>query len=288
MSVSIGELILEGAQILRRAGVPEARREAGSLLQHVIQRDRTFLLSHAEDLLTAEQEEGFRRCVGRRANGEPLQYITGRQAFFGLDFEVTPDVLIPRPETELLVETALNLLDNGAAAPLICDIGTGSGCIAVALLHENQRAFAIGIDLSEAAVKVARRNAARHSVTKRITFLVADCFSALKPNQNGFDLVVSNPPYVAGSALEGLQREVRDHEPRVALTSGPDGLAIIRRLLTESGAFLKPGGHLLIEIGFDQGAAVERLVNRNIWKLLAIHQDLQGIPRIVALEKTES
>jgi len=288
MSVSIAEAIREAAQILRQGGVPDARREAGSLLEHVIERDRTFIITHAEDLITREKQQSFRECVARRAEGEPLQYITGRQAFFGLDFEVTKDVLIPRPETELLVETALTLVDKGTAAPYICDVGTGSGCIAVALLHENQRATAVGIDLSIEGIQVARRNAVRHSVAARVSFLVADCLSALGRGKPMFDLVVSNPPYVAASALDGLQREVRDHEPRLALTAGVDGLTIIRRLLLESEAFVKAGGHLLIEIGFDQGQAVERLIDRTSWKFLDIHQDLQGIPRIVALQKTTS
>ncbi len=286
MSVSIAEAIREAAQTLRLGGVPDARREAGSLLQNVIDRDRTFIITHTEDLITPEEQQSFRGCVARRAEGEPLQYITGRQTFFGLDFEVTKDVLIPRPETELLVETALPLVDTGPAAPSICDVGTGSGCIAVALLHENQRATAVGIDLSIEAIQVARRNALRHSVAGRISFMVADCLSALGTGNPMFDLVVSNPPYVAAPALDGLQREVRDHEPRLALTAGVDGLTIIRRLLLDSGAFLKTGGHLLMEIGFDQGAVVERLVDRTSWKFLDIHKDLQGIPRIVALQKT--
>jgi release factor glutamine methyltransferase len=288
MSFSISEAIREAAQTLRQWGVPDARREAGSLLEHIIGRDRTFIITHAEDLITPEEQQSFRGCVARRAGGEPLQYIIGSQAFFGLDFEVTKDVLIPRPETELLVETALALVDNGPEAPSVCDVGTGSGCIAVALLHENQRATALGIDLSIEAIQVARRNAARHSVGARISFLVADCLSALGSGKPIFDLVVSNPPYVAASALEGLQREVRDHEPRLALTPGVDGLTIIRRLLVDSGAFVKTGGHLLLEIGFDQGAAVERLIDRTSWKFLDIHHDLQGIPRIVALQKTTS
>jgi release factor glutamine methyltransferase len=286
MSISIAAAILEATETLREGGVPEARREAGSLLQYVIDRDRTYIISHAEDLITAEQQQSFRLCVERRAKGEPLQYITGRQAFYGLDFEVTKDVLIPRPETELLVEAALRLIDVEPAEPFVCDVGTGSGCIAVALLHENKRASAVGIDFSVAAIRVARRNARRHSVNGRISFVVADCLSAIKAGNPRFDLVVSNPPYIAGSALEGLQREVRDHEPRVALTPGVDGLSMIRRLLVESGAIVKVGGHLLLEIGFDQGAGVERLIDRSVWKLLDIQQDLQGIPRVVALQKT--
>lgn len=286
MNISIAESIFEAARILRQAGISEARREAGSLLEYVIERDRTFIIAHADHLISKEHLETFRQIVVRRAKGEPLQYITGRQAFFGLDFEVTPAVLIPRPETELLVETALAILCPVDEESHICDIGTGSGCIAVTLLHKRARAHAVGIDISETAIQVAQRNAARHGVAERMRFVASDIFSALSADETRFDLVVSNPPYVAGSTLEELQREVRDHEPRGALTPGADGLLIIRRLLSESGAFLKQGGHLLVEIGFDQGAEVERLVDRNIWQLLAIHQDLQGIPRIVALQKT--
>jgi release factor glutamine methyltransferase len=288
MNVSIADAIREGAETLSDGGVPDARREAGSLLQHVIDRDRTFMITHAEDLITSVQEQRFREFIARRAEGEPLQYITGRQDFFGLDFEVTKDVLIPRPETELLVETALALIDKSSSAPSICDVGTGSGCIAVTLLHENQRATAIGIDLSNRAIQVARRNAERHSVAGRISFLLSDCLSGLRADEPLFDMVVSNPPYVATSAMKGLQREVRDHEPHLALTAGVDGLAIIRRLLRESGAFVKTGGYLLIEIGFDQGEAVAGLVDHGSWTFLDIHKDLQGIPRIVALQKTGS
>ena len=288
MSITIAASMLEAAQILRKAGISEGRREAGSLLEQVINCDRTFIIGHPEHEITAEQLHCFRQCVARRAKGEPLQYITGRQAFFGLDFEVTKDVLIPRPETELLVETALSLIDDAEPAPFICDVGTGSGCMAIALLHERPGAHAVAIDVSEAAIRVAQRNAARHAVSERIAFVASDCLSAIKEDKPRFDLVVSNPPYVAASALAGLQREVRDHEPRVALAAGPDGLLIIQRLLAESGAFLEVGGYLLLEIGFDQGVSVGGLIARNGWKLLDIHQDLQGIPRIVALQKIAS
>lgn len=284
MSLSANELMLEAAEVLRNAGVPEARRQAASLLQDVIHRDHTFLLSHPEYFLSQEEEDRFRESLMRRASGEPLQYITGIQAFFGLDFEVTKDVLIPRPETELLVELVLKLIAK-VSHPVICDVGTGSGCIAVSIVHEHRGATAIAIDISEAALRVAQRNSVRHSVNDRIDFVAADCLSTIRPNQTPFDLIVSNPPYVAGSSWAGLQREVRDHEPRVALLSGQDGLTMIRRLLVESETFLKPGAHLLFEIGFDQGAAVTELVNRRVWHILDIHPDLQGIPRLVVLQK---
>jgi release factor glutamine methyltransferase len=285
--ISIAAAIREGSHTLSQAGVPDARREAGSLLEHVIGHDRTFIITRSDDLITQAQREVFAEWIARRAQGEPLQYITGFQAFFGLDFEVTKDVLIPRPETEGLVEAALALVETNHDAPKICDVGTGSGCIAVALLHENRRATAVAIDLSIEAIHVARRNATRHSVLDRMSFAVSDCLSALRTDREIFDLVVSNPPYVAAPALDGLQREVRDYEPRLALSPGDDGLAIIRRLLIDSLAFVKTGGHLLIEIGFDQGEEVRRLIDGTAWKLLAIHPDLQGIPRTVALQKTK-
>lgn len=288
MNISIAESILAAAQTLRLAGVPEARREAASLLEYVIDCDRTFIITNAQHLLSAKQQEHFRECVARRAKREPLQYITGRQAFYGLDFEVTKDVLIPRPETELLVEKALGLIGDAEAAPFICDVGTGSGCIAISLLHERPRANAIAIDISEAAIRVARRNAARHSVSERINFTVSDGFSSIQTPETKFDLVVSNPPYVSGVAFDDLQREVRDHEPHVALMPGvdDDGLSLVKRVLAGSADVLKSGGYLLIEIGFDQAPAIKSLIDSNVWELLDIHQDLQGIPRIVALEKS--
>jgi release factor glutamine methyltransferase len=288
MATSIAEAILQAAQDLRKAGVSEARREAGSLMAHALQQDRTFVLAHADDLITTDQEQLFREYLGWRMKGKPLQYITGRQEFFGLDFEVTSDVLIPRPETELLIETGLKLTAGLDGAPFICDVGTGSGCIAITLLHELRQfpeSRAIAIDISEAALAVAKRNAARHAVAERIDFVVSDCFAELDPGLSQFDLIVSNPPYVRTDAIEGLQREVRDFEPRAALEAGADGLLVVRQLLKDSVRFLKTGGHLLFEIGFDQGTAVREMVDRNAWKVLDIHKDLQGIPRTVALEK---
>jgi release factor glutamine methyltransferase len=283
-SPSVGEALAAAAERLRRAGVAEARREAGSLLSHVTGRDRTSLLTHPEARLAPESFKEFSRLVARRAAGEPLQYVTGRQDFYGLEFAVTPDVLIPRPETELLVETALELL-KPAPAPRLCDVGTGSGCIAVSLLVALRDARAHALDISPAALRVAARNAARHGVSERLTPLVSDCFAALADADPPprFDIILSNPPYVAERDLEGLQPEVRDHEPRLALTPGGDGLSVIRRLLADSPRHLKPGGHLLFEIGFDQHERVRALVEPAAWTLLGIRPDLQGIPRTVAL-----
>lgn len=284
MSTSIANAIVEASHVMRKAGVPEPRREAGSLLAYIIGRDRTYILAHAEDSLTSGQLDRFREFVELRATGKPLQYITGHQEFFNLDFEVTTDVLIPRPETELLVEAALKFA-SGPDAVFVCEIGTGSGCIVVSLLHELPRALAVAVDVSPAALEVAKKNATKHGVIDRIDFKVSDCFAALDPAAHSFGLIVSNPPYVKDGNIPGLQREVRDHEPRVALEAGEDGLNVVRKLLADAPPFLTPGGHMLFEIGFDQGAVVEELIDRNNWKLLNIHPDLQGIPRIVELEK---
>jgi release factor glutamine methyltransferase len=215
-----------------------------------------------------------------------LQYVTGRQEFYGLEFEVTPAVLIPRPETELLVETALELLRDdikrGVNAPFLCDVGTGSGCIPVAILHECTDARAVALDISVDALNVAARNVARHSVLDRLALVASDCFDALDASTK-FDLITSNPPYVAEADLADLQREVRDHEPRLALTPGGDGLAVIRRVIRDAPRFLRPRGHLVVEIGYDQHEAVRALIDSRVWTVLGIHKDLQGIPRTVAL-----
>ena len=282
---TIAEAVRAAAEALRRAGLAEARREAGSLVGFATGRDRTYLLTHADARLAPAEEARLAGAVARRAAGEPLQYITGRQEFYGLEFEVNPDVLIPRPETELLVETALEVLQE-TPDPSVCDVGTGSGCVAVALLHTRRDARALALDISPAALRVAAANAARHGVAARFTPLVSDCFDALRAGAGPpprFHAVVSNPPYVAERDLDGLQREVREHEPRHALTPGGDGLAVVRRLIAEAPAFLLPGGHLLCEIGYDQHERVRQLIDPRVWTLLDIRRDLQGIPRTVAL-----
>jgi release factor glutamine methyltransferase len=283
MKWTIAEILKEAASELDNAGVPDARREAGSLLSFILGKDRTYLISHAEDETDENSFVRLRDFVERRAAGRPLQYITGVQDFYGREFRVTPDVLIPRPETELLVEAALQIV--GRTAPFICDVGAGSGCIAVTLLCELADARAVAIDKSPAALEIAKLNAQKHSVADRTLFVVSDCFNSFDSRDYEFDLIVSNPPYVAEAALKGLQREVRNHEPLIALSPGGDGLSVIRRLIDEGSAFVKPNGHLLMEIGFDQGEAVESLVKNSAWSLREIRPDLQGIPRIVVLKK---
>lgn len=281
MTLSIERTIQEGAKILQDAAVEETRREAASMLAHVLGRDRSFLIAHSHEPLPDEQYQTFKNLITRRSQGEPLQYITGHREFFKLDFEVSPAVLIPRPETELIVEAAVELCGD-EPSPVIADIGTGSGCIAISVLHELGDAVAVAADISAAALHIAKRNAERHGVHDRLTLVQSDCFAAV-PNTKAFSLIVSNPPYVSDEELEHLGREVR-FEPRAALAGGKDGLSVVRRLLNEARPFMRPQGHLVFEIGFGQSEPVEQLIDRRVWKLLEIRKDLQAIPRTFVLQ----
>lgn len=283
MNNSIGNAVNVGAQVLSAAGIAQARAEATSLLGHVLNRDRAFIIAHAEDELTENRWQTFQESLARRAGGEPFQYIAGHQEFFKLDFEVNRDVLIPRPETEILVEAALEVLKDDPA-PQIADIGTGSGCVVISLLHDVSNARAVAADISGNALRVARRNAARHGVIKRLSLIQADGTSAFR-QQLDFSLVVSNPPYIAENEVNDLQREVRDHEPLSALVSGVDGLFHIRTLVRDSPSVLRPGGFLIFEMGFGQEDAVEKLIDAEVWRLVEVRNDLQNIPRTVVLQK---
>src|SRR6266567_6283853 len=284
MSQTIASALREGATILALAGVVDAARDARALLAHAISRYFSYLLTHGSDSLTKKEGYLFNIFITRRAGHEPLQYIRGCQEFFKLDFEVTRDVLIPRPETELIVETALELLRK-VSAPVIADIGTGSGCIAISLLHELPQARAVATDISPAALRVAQRNAEKHGVADRLTLIESDCFSAVNSNAQ-FSLIASNPPYLADQELDNVAPEVRNYEPRAALTCGDNGLHVIGRLLAEASHFLDLGSCFVFEIGFEQSEAVKELISNRVWQLLEIRADLQGIPRTVVLKRT--
>ncbi len=279
---NIAETLGQASEILRASEITEPRREAALLLALALEKDQTFLIAHPEYEPTETEENIFREYVRRRAAREPFQHIAGRQEFYGLGFIVTTDVLVPRPETELLVENALTLFCADQNT-FFCEVGTGSGCIAVALLHEMKNARAIGLDISEKALDVAEKNALKNNVADRLELGVSDVFSALNAGDE-FDLIISNPPYVPLADFETLQAEVRDFDPAVALTDGKNGLSIIEKLINESPGYLKPGGYLLIEIGFNQSFAVREMVDLNVWRALDILPDLQGIPRMVKLQ----
>ena len=282
MTVSIGNTIRDAAEELRVAGINQPRLEAVLLLSHTLGCDRTFLIAHDDRALTAEQSQIFAAFVSRRAAGAPLQYITGQQGFFKFDFEVTPDVLIPRPETELIVEAVLDLFPSNAEFNF-ADVGTGSGCIAISILHERPQSRATAIDTSEKALEVAGRNAETHNVIDRLRLVRSDLFKGVLEHQL-FHLIVSNPPYVPDGELNTLQREVQ-REPRSALAGGADGLDVIRRLLGETPQNLHAGGYLVFEFGINQDAGIRELLAGMVWELIEIRRDLQQIPRTIVLRK---
>lgn len=280
---TIAQALQDANRFLRENDVPEGQLVAQSLLAVALDCDRTYLIVNFKQNLTPEQDDRFQQLLARRADGEPLQYITGSQEFFGLEFEVTSDVLIPRPESELIVEEVIRL-SAGIEAPLIVDVGTGSGCLAVALARELPSARLIASDISPAALEVARRNALRHCVADRICFLEGDLLDPMDESLEA-DFVISNPPYIAMEEVASLQREVRDWEPHLALTDFGDGLEFFRRLLADAPQRLKRGGHLLCEMGYTQAEAVTALVDEATWTQPHIIPDLQGIPRCLILEK---
>lgn len=262
--------------------VPDARRDAELIVSFVTGKDKTFLIAHPEHELSANEKNHLNKLIERRLTREPLQYILGRQEFYGLNFEVTPDVLIPRPETEILVERAIEFLQP-LDDPTFCEIGVGSGCISVSVLHNVRTAKATATDVSTKAINIASANAVKHAVDDRIEFVESDVYSNIPETQ--FDAILSNPPYVPEIDLDSVQPEVRDFEPQLALTSGPQGLAVITRLIREAPEFLKPGGMLIFEMGFNQSTAVSRMFDMTVWQIFEILPDLQSIPRIAVAVK---
>ena len=276
---SIASSIDRAQEMLSSSGVSEPRRESISLLTASIKRDKTFIYAHPEYELAADELANFDSFLARRASREPLQYIVGFQEFYGLDFEVTPDVLIPRPETELLVDEALKIFAEDREGSF-CEVGVGSGCIAVSILYHARRTRATGLDVSPSAIRVAERNAAKHRVADRLVLMESDVFGSLADQR--FELMVSNPPYIPASEMAWLQAEVRDFEPHHALTDGRDGLSIIRRIVSEAPGYLSQAGHLLMEIGFDQSDEVAAMFDRGTWSGPEFRSDLQGIRRVIS------
>jgi release factor glutamine methyltransferase len=267
--VNLQTALLQGRQLLEAAGISAPRLTAEVLLAHAAGRDRSWLYAHSDEELKELWWIHYGRYLHERLKGKPTQYITGTQEFYGRDFDVTPDVLIPRPETEHLVELA-----KSHPADLILDIGTGSGAIAITLALETS-ATVFATDISAQALRVAQDNAKR--LGARVQFLACDLTSALGP---GFDLIVSNPPYVARRDKPTLQREVRDYEPELALYGGDDGLDVYRRLIPQVRALLKPGGRLLMELG--DAEAVKQMLHN--WQNVEVTADLAGIPRVISAE----
>src|ERR1700683_2290962 len=279
---------------LRAAKVPSEILSAELLLMHVLGRDRTWLYTHPEEPLDLYALAKYFALIARRAAGEPTQYLTGKQEFWGIEFEVTPAVLIPRPETEHVMEVALARLgprglkihmDTGLPRERlrVADVGTGSGCLAISLAYELPHAEVFATDISALALEIARRNATHHAVADRIYFLQSDLLEALRPESRSFDLIVSNPPYVGRNESAELQREVRDHEPAAALFAGPTGVEIYARLIDEAGKLLRPGGMLVLELGYNSAEHVRAiLAEQKCWANVSFTNDLAGIPRVAA------
>jgi release factor glutamine methyltransferase len=274
--MNIAAAINSGAERLSSAGIAEYRREASALLASILNKEAVFLIAHPEYVLTESESASFGNVIVRRAAREPFHYIVGHKEFYGLDFEVSPGVLIPRPETEVLVEDAIAIL-SALANPVFYEVGVGSGCISVSVLRNAKKARASGVDISETALSLAARNAERHGVADRLTLRNADVYDGL---EGTFDLIVSNPPYIPDGDRAFLQAEVGEFEPHTALFGGHDGLDVVRRIVEDAPGFLNPGGFLLIEIGFGQAEIVKGLFDSNVWEQVGFLSDLQNIPRI--------
>jgi release factor glutamine methyltransferase len=280
--MTIRTALAQGASLLEDAGIAVPKLTAEVLLGHAMHRAREYFFAHPEQELSEVAWIHYGRYLHERLNGKPTQYITGRQEFYGREFRVTPDVLIPRPETEHVVEAALraagrtraSAADGGVRPTRILDVGTGSGALAVTLRLETG-AEVWATDISAAAAGVAAANAARLGAAVRV--VACDLMEAVAPDS--MDVIVSNPPYVPLTQREGLQREVRDFEPHVALFAGETGMEIYRRIVDDAPRVLRPGGRLIMELGFGTCDAVRELLGG--WEDVRVEPDLAGIPRVV-------
>jgi release factor glutamine methyltransferase len=309
--MDIRSALRDGIAQLEREHVPSAALAAELLLMHTLERDRAWIYAHPEDELDATAREQYFSSIAKRASGVPTQHLTGHQEFWGLDFEVTPDVLIPRPETEHVIEIALECLGIGsdASSPRrkkefrIADVGTGSGCIAIALAHELPAAQIIATDISAAALEAARRNASRHGPASRIAFIECNLLDSLhhqlqvtshtSPTLSAsqsphFDLIASNPPYIGRQEAATLPREVREHEPEVALFGGETGTEIYGPLIAQAVTLLKPGAILVLELGHNSAEHVSRLLDAPEWTSVAITNDLAGIARVASAQRNSN
>jgi release factor glutamine methyltransferase len=312
-----------GIARLREADVSSFTLAAELLLLHVIGRNRTWLYAHPEEVIADADAQRFFNLIARRAAGEPTQHLTGKQEFWGLEFEVTPDVLIPRPETEHVIEVALDRLalrelrggrsqKTAGEGLQIADIGTGSGCIAIALAKELPAANFVATDICPAALAVAKRNAGRHEVANRIQFIECDLLALPVGAQQAapqpgkipnsappafheppitshqsrlFDLIASNPPYIGRREAPSLAREVRDHEPASALFGGEEGYELYADLIAQAAMYLKSGGILALELGHNSLPAVQPLLDASTWTAVGLTHDLAGIPRVIAAQR---
>ncbi len=290
--MTVLETIQRSAEFLAGKGVDSPRLQAELLLAHTLKTERVQLYLGFERVLTPAEIELMRGLVRRRGRREPLQQITGSSCFCGLEIAVDRRVLVPRPETELLAEGGWQFLQGlvrqgqrAAPAPTALEFGVGSGCLAIALAVHCPQARVYGVEVSAEALEVARQNASRHGVADRLELWLGDGFGAVPAGLRA-DLVVSNPPYIPSAELDSLAPEVRDHEPRLALDGGPDGLQYYRRLAAEAGPFLAPAGRLMVELGDGQAEALRQILRSQNWIVEEVREDYTSRPRILVARRS--
>ncbi len=286
MPVNLEEALKKATAVLECAAVSTPLLDAQVLLCHVLQVDRLYLYAHSDRLLVQGEERRYFELIEKRAEGMPVQYLVQNQEFMGLDFHVEEGILIPRADTEVLVENVIQYFQERKriSSPLIADLGTGSGAIAVSLASWISHAFVYAVDISEKAIEISKGNAQRHGVSERMRFLRGDLFQPLKAKalEGKLDALVSNPPYIPRREIDNLQKEVAVYEPRLALDGGEDGLDFYRRIIEDAPLFLKEGGLLAFEVGYDQAQPVNQMLNeKGCFQDIEIKKDLSGIERVV-------
>jgi release factor glutamine methyltransferase len=284
---TISEALGWGARLLSDKSVQSPRLDAELLLRKALEIDQIQVYLYSDRILSQPQVTFYTSLINKRIKGEPIQYILGSREFWSLDLRVTPEVLIPRPETELLVEETLKIFRAERNLTLrFMEVGTGSGAIAIALAKELQGCFILAEDISWRAILIAKENARVQGVSDNIRFLVGDLFPPLKEGRPLFDLIVSNPPYIPSSKIRTLAREIAEFEPRIALDGGPDGLELLRRIVLESVSFLRDGGWLMLETGEGQGEAVAEMIrNTGFFAAPSLIKDHSGVDRIIRARK---
>jgi len=278
--MKILEVIQRSTDFLARKGVASPRLQVELLLAHLLRLPRLQLYLSFERALTAAELDALRALVQRRGQREPLQYIVDSTSFCGLEIALNREVLIPRPETELLAERGWTFLQKADGEPSALEIGTGSGCVAIALAHHAPRAKVCATDISGPALELARRNAETHQVSNRVAFCQGDLFSAA-PAKARFDLILSNPPYIPTARINTLEAEVRDYEPRNALDGGADGQDFYRRMAVEAGAWLRPAGCIMVELDDEGAPATRDIFQREKWRVEGVEKDYSGQERIL-------
>lgn len=282
MTVSIQNALAQAKNILNQKNIADFEKDSELLLEYCLKTDRAGILLNRNNNLSNEKLNKYMELINYRAEGKPLQYITGEQEFMGLSFIVNENTLIPRRETEELVEIALDIIKEPM---LIMDIGTGSGCIPISIASLNENVECIGVDYSKKALEVAKKNGIKNNVSKRIKWIYSDLFNNISMEYyNAIDVIISNPPYIKSDIVDSLMKEVKDYEPRIALDGGKDGLDFYRKIIIQAKKFLKQGGYICFEIGHDQKKEVEELLVENQYYNIRCKKDLSGFDRMIVAQ----